>query len=125
MSISRRPYPSQTAAKAIVSGYVTSGATWIEQFEIDQSGAQIAGADTSVWKFVFKRCDNGNADLTLTSGVEITVTQNTVNTLFAIHVNVSGMCGDYQADFAQQTAGGDVIHWASGIVTFTQENLGF
>jgi hypothetical protein len=115
----------QSGAKAIVSGFVTSGATWIEQFEIDQNGVEITDADTSTWKFVFKNCDNGNPVLTLTSGSEITVTQNTTSTIFAINVDVDGMCGDYRADLAQQTPGGDVIHWASGIVTFNQENLGF
>lgn len=115
----------QTGAKGIVSGTATSGATWIEQFEIDQNGAQIDQADTSVWKFLFKDCDNGTPMLTLTSGAEITVTQNTTSTIFAIHVNVSNMCGDYRADLAQQTPSGDIIHWASGVVTFIQENLGF
>jgi hypothetical protein len=115
----------QTGAKALLSGRVTSGATWIEQFEIDENGAEISGADTSTWKFVFKHCDSGSPVLTLTSGVEITVTQNTTSTIFAIDVDVSNMCGDYQADFAQRTSGGNVIHWASGIVTFVEENLGF
>lgn len=114
-----------TGAKGIVSGRVTSGATWIEQFEFDQNGAEITDADTSTWKFVFKDCDSGAPVLTLTSGAEITVTQNTTSTIFAIDVNVSGMCGDYQADFAQQTPDGKIIHWASGVVTFTEENLGF
>lgn len=116
---------NQTGAKGIVSGQVTSGATWIEQFEIDQNGAQITGADTSTWKFVFKTCDTGAAVLTLTSGSGLTVTQNVTSTIFAIHVAVSNMCGDYQADLAQKTAAGDIVHWASGLVTFTQENLGF
>jgi len=35
------------------------------------------------------------------------------------------MCGDYRADLAQRTATGDVVHWASGVVTFINENLGF
>ncbi len=115
----------QTGAKGIVSGFVTSGATWIESFEIDQNGTQISGADTSTWKFVFKDCDNGNPVLTLTSGSEITVTQNTTSTIFAISVDVVGMCGDYRADFAQQTNDGKIIHWLSGIVTFVNEQLGF
>ncbi|WLB49237.1 hypothetical protein QIH93_15085 [Bradyrhizobium ottawaense] len=120
-----RATPLQSGAKGLVSGTVTSGATWIESFEIDENGAEITDADTSTWKFVFKHCDSGNPVLTLTSGSEITVTQNTTSTIFAIHVDVSNMCGDYRADLAQQTPGGDVVHWASGTVTFIQENLGF
>lgn len=115
----------QSGARGTVSGRVTSGATWIEQFELDQNGVEITDADTSTWKFVFKHCDGGSAALTLTSGSEITVTQNTTSTIFAIDVDVSGMCGDYQADLAQQTPAGKIIHWASGIVTFVEENLGF
>jgi hypothetical protein len=125
VAVVNRASNTQTGAKGIVSGQVTSGATWIEQFEIDENGAEIAGADTSTWKFVFKRCDSGTPVLTLTSGSEITVTQNTTSTIFAIDVDVTGMCGDYRADFAEQKANGDIIHWASGIVTFVEENLGF
>jgi len=125
VGLMNRSSQSRTGAKGIVSGFVTSGATWIEQFEISQNNLQITDADTSTWKFVFKNCDNGTPVLTLTSGVEITVTQNTISTIFAINVDVSNMCGDYQADLAQRTPGGDIIHWASGVVTFIQENLGF
>jgi len=120
-----RSSSTQTGAKGIVSGSITSGATWIEQFEIDQNGLQITDADTSTWKFVFKRCDDGTPVLTLTSGSEISVTQNTTSTIFSIHASVSNMCGDYRADLAQKTPSGDIIHWASGVVTFIQENLGF
>ena len=115
----------QSAAKAIVSGRVTSGATWIEQFEISENNGEVPDADTSTWKFVFKECDSGSPVLTLTSGSEITVTQNTTSTIFAINTDVTGMCGDYRADLAQRTATGDVVHWASGVVTFINENLGF
>jgi hypothetical protein len=120
-----RQSSTQTGAKGIVSGRVTSGAQWIESFELDQNNLEIDGADTSTWKFVFKHCDSGSPVLTLTSGSEITVTQNTTSTIFAIDVAVSGMCGDYQADLAQRTAAGKVIHWASGVVTFVEEELGF
>lgn len=120
-----RNNPLQSGAKGIVSGVVTSGATWVEQFELDQNGAQITGADTSTWKFVFKDCANGTPILTLTSGSEITVTQNLTSTIFAINVAVSNMSGDYQADLAQKAADGSITHWASGIVTFVQESFGF
>lgn len=123
--MSTRLSNAQSGARFIMSGRITSGATWIESISLDQDGAQISGADTSTWKMVFKRCDNGTPDLTLTSGAEITVTQNTTATVFDIEVDVSNMCGDYRADFAEQTSGGNIIHWASGTVTFVEENLGF
>lgn len=117
---------TMTGAKGLVSGAVSNGATWIESFEIDQNGAEITGADTSTFKFTFKKC--GSIALTLTSGEEITVTQNTTSTIFAIDCpqgSLDSLCGDYDADFAQQTAGGDIIHWLNGTVTFIEEDLGF
>lgn len=123
-----RQHSTNTGAKGIVSGTVSNGATWIESFELSQNDLQISGADTSTWKFVFKRCDGGNICLTLTSGVEITVTQNTTSTLFAISCaasSLSSMVGDYTADFAQRDVSGNVTHWLSGTITFIDENLGF
>lgn len=113
-------------AKGNVDGTITSGATWNESFEFSFNNLEIVGADTSTWKFLFKHCDGGAATLTLTSGAEITVTQNVNNTIFAINCLVPVMQdGDYQADFAQHDASGNIIHWLSGIVTFEYKNLGF
>lgn len=123
-----RQSSAQTGAKGIVSGTISNGATWIESFEMDLNGAQIAGADTSTWKFVFKKCDGGSPVLTLTSGSEITVTQNTTSTIFAINCpqgSIDALCGDYQADLAQRDASGNITHWLNGVVTFNEENLGF
>lgn len=118
----------QTGAKGIVSGVVSNGATWIESFEIAVDGAEISGASTSTWKMVFKECDGGSPVLTLTSGTEITVTQNTTSTIFAIDCPQSALddlCGDYHCDLAEQTSGGDIVHWLNGVVTFIEEDLGF
>jgi len=123
-----RRHSTNTGAKGIVSGTVSNGATWVESFEIAQNNLEISGADTSTWKFVFKRCDGGSVCLTLTSGIEITVTQNTTYTLFAINCavgNLSSLVGDYIAEFSQKDGSGTITHWASGIVTFINENLGF
>lgn len=123
-----RQSSAQTGAKGIVSGTISNGATWIESFEIDLNGAEIAGADISTWKFVFKKCDGGSPVLTLTSGSEITVMQNTTSTIFAINCSqgsIDALCGDYQADFAQRDVSGNITHWLNGVVTFNEENLGF
>lgn len=123
-----RQHSTQTGAKGSVSGTVSNGATWVESFELSQNDLQITGADTSTWKFVFKHCDGGNVCLTLTSGAEITVTQNGTSTLFAIacpNGNMANMVGDYIADFAQKDTSGNITHWLSGTVTFISENLGF
>lgn len=123
-----RQHSTQTGAKGIVSGTVSNGATWIESFQISQNNLQISGANTSTWKFVFKHCDGGNVCLTLTSGTEITVTQNTTYTLFAINCSagsLTNMVGDYIADFSQKDVSGNITHWLNGTVTFINENLGF
>lgn len=121
-----RQHSTQTAAKGIVSGTVSNGATWIESFQISQNNLQITGADTSTWLFVFKHHDGGNTCLTLTSGTEITVTQNGTNTLFSISCTIPcNIIGDYRADFAQKDVSGNITHWLSGTVTFISENLGF
>lgn len=118
----------QTGAKGIVSGVVSNGATWIESFELSQNDLEITDADTSTWKFVFKQCNGSSPVLTLTSGTEITVTQSTTKTIFAIvcpQSSLDSLCGDYQADFAQQDPDGNIIHWLNGTVTFIEEDLGF
>ena len=118
----------QTGAKGIVSGVVSNGATWIESFELDQNNLEITDADTSTWKLVLKHCDGGSPVLTLTSGEEITVTQATTKTIFAINCpqsSLDALCGDYQADFAQQDPDDNIIHWLNGTITVIDEDLGF
>lgn len=117
-----------TGAKGILSGTISNGATWVESFQLDQNDLEITGADTSTWKFVFKECNGGPPVLTLTSGTEITVTQATTHTLFAIvcpQGSLDSLAGDYQADFAQQAADGTITHWLSGVITIVEEDLGF
>lgn len=120
---------SQTGAKGILAGTISNGATWVETLEFSENGAEISGASTSTWKMVFKECDGGSPVLTLTSGSEITITQNTTETLFAINCPQSSLDdleGDYHVDIAcQATGGGAITHWASGIVTIIDEDLGF
>lgn len=112
-----RQAASQSAARGLVSGVVSNISSWIESFSVEQNNLEIAGADTSTWTFTFKRC--GSTVLTLTSGSEITVTQHTTYTLFAIESAIpSSMCGDYHADFVETRADGNTVHWLHGIVTF-------
>lgn len=117
---------SRTGAKFIWTNTISNGATWIESFELSQNDVEISGADTSTWKLTIK--SNGAVVLTLTSGSQITVTQNTTSTIFAIDCpqgSIDGLCGDYDCDFAEQTSGGDIVHWCNGTITFIEEDLGF
>lgn len=112
-----RQTSSQTAARGIVSGFVSNISSWIESFSIEQNNLEIANADTSTWTFTFNR--GGSSDLTLTNGSEITVTQHTTYTLFAIEADIpSSMCGDYHADLVETRADGKTVHWLHGVVTF-------
>jgi len=114
-----RQSSTQTGAKGIVSGFVSNIATWIEQFQISQNDLPIDNADTSTWEFTFKIWDSTTADLTLTSGSEITVTQGDIGTLFAIEADVpTTMSGDYHADLLETRADGNTVHWLHGTVTF-------
>lgn len=115
-----RQSTSQTGAKGTVTGSVSNLATWIEQFQISQNDLPIDGADTSTWTFTFKRGDrHSSSALTLTSGSEITVTQGTIGTLFAISAAVpSCMHGDYHADLIETRADGKKVHWLHGVITF-------
>lgn len=116
-----RQSATQTGAKGIVSGTVSNIASWVEQFQISQNDLPVDGADTSTWTFTFK-CGEGRSatsDLTLTSGVEITVSQATTATLFAIEADIpTTMCGDYHADLIETRADGLTVHWLHGVVTF-------
>lgn len=116
----------RTGARFLWSNTVSNGATWIESFQLSLNDLEISGATTSTWKLTLKR--NGSTELTLTSGSEITVTQNTTSTIFAIDCSqgtIDNLCGDYDCDFAEQTSGGDIVHWCNGTVTFIEEDLGF
>ncbi len=115
-----------SGAKFTWSNAISNGATWDESFELSQNDLQISGATTSTWKLTIKRC--GSIVLTLTSGSEITVTQNTTSTIFAILASqgtIDSLCGDYDSDFAEETAVGSIVHWCNGTITFIEEDLGF
>lgn len=116
---------AQTGAKNIWSNVVSNGADWIETFEGSQNGAELPNADTSTWTILIKPCGGGSPVLTLTSGAQITVTQNTTSTIFAIDAPPpSSLCGDYEADLVEVTALGKRVHWCHGVITFIDENLG-
>jgi hypothetical protein len=126
MSMSRARSAGQSGAPAILSATVSNGASWITSFRGDVDGAEISGADTSAWQLNL-RDDCGAVVLSVSeSAGTLTVTQSTTYTLFSISVpyaSMSALCGDYRGDLIEETAGGDRIHWASGVVTVRDEPL--
>lgn len=114
----------QTGARFIWSNVLSNGASWIESFELAVNGAELAGADTSDWRIVVKECDGGSPVLTLSSDGDLTVTQNTTETLFEIDADApTSLCGDYEVDLVERTAAGKIVHWCNGIFTFRKDNL--
>ena len=109
------------------TGTVSNGATWSDTFDLyDNGNVQISGANTSTWKILVKQC--GTTVLTLTSGTEITVTQNTTKTSFEIDCpqsSINSFVGEYDVDLAEETSGGTIRHWCNGTFTFIDEELGF
>ncbi len=114
-----------TDARFIAQGVISNGATWITSFELSENDVEIPNADTSQWRLILKKCESGSIDLTLSSGSEITITQNTTSTIFEIscpQASLSALCGDYYLDLVQKD-GSDIIHWINGGMTVRDENL--
>lgn len=116
-----------TGARFNLSGTISSGASWIETYTFQVAGGIVhADADIWDWQFNFRKDYGSGPDLSLTTGTELTVTNSSEATSFAIAVgpdDLASMEGDYIADIAYEDADGNRIHWAHGIVTFRNEPI--
>ena len=118
------------AAHNIISGDVSTGATWSESFVIrDQSGADIIDIDDHSYQFQFRACDSDtSAELTLTSAAsEVTASESGGVTTIAIacaQSRLTNMRGDYVADLVSKT-GSTITHRGHGKVTFTNAPVAF
>jgi hypothetical protein len=124
MSMSRARSAGESAAPIAMRALISNGADWIDSFRGALNGAELAEADTSAWQ-VNLRDDSGSVVLSVSvSAGTLTVTQATTHTLFEIevpHASLSALCGDYQIDLIQETAGGSRTHWAHGVATVRHE----
>lgn len=114
----------RTGAKGIIDATVSNGADWVESFNIDVSGAQISGADTSTWQLNVRDGDGVVVLSANTTDATLTVTQNTTYTTFDISVSqasIADLDGDYTIDLAETTAASVIVHWLHGKVTFYDE----
>lgn len=118
-----------TAARFIVSGFVSTDASWIEEYNFQVDGGVIdADADIWEWQFNFRAAvsdDSPALSLSTTAGT-ITVTNGADSTTVAINVppdDLSDLEGDYIADMAYETAAGVRVHWAHGIISFRNEPI--
>jgi hypothetical protein len=123
--------PGQTGARGIISGVISSGATWWEDLELTEDGTVITSADTWTWRMTFR--ESGNEDsiaLTLsTTDGTLTISQGADATTIQIRVvytALSAMEGDYICDLASldtSTTPDKLVHWAHGVVTFRNEPI--
>ena len=126
---------SQTGARAILSGVVSNGSTWVEDVAMTEDGTVIASADTWDWTMTF-RTDrtSDSADLTLTTDAgTLNVTQGADASTLEIRVakaSLSAMEGDYICDLKSldttdttADSAGRSIHWGHGVVTFLNEPI--
>ena len=114
-----------SGARFLISGYVSTGASWIEQYVFQFAGAPIADADDFEWQFNFRTAygDAPSLSLSTTAGT-LTISQGSESTALGIdvpHASMSALEGDYIADLVYENDSGDRVHWAHGIVTFRNE----
>lgn len=124
------------AALFSLSGEVSNNATWSEDIYFLEAGA---GMDLTGLSFQLQfrakpttsREPNSTADLTLsTAGGELVITDddNSVASILRIGVpytTISNLLGEYQADLVSKDVSNTLSHWASGVVTFSQNPIAF
>lgn len=119
---------SGTAAKFLISGFISVAASWIEEYNFQVDGGVI-DANAALWEWQFNfRSDYGDSPALSLSTVAgtITVTNGSDSTTIAINVppdDLASLDGDYIADMAYENTDGDRIHWAHGIVSFRNEPI--
>lgn len=122
-----------TAARGIISGEISNGATWIEDIEITEDGTAIAGTPASwTWTLTLREDSETTAILTLTTtDSTLSISQGTDATTLQIRCPQSSLTNlrdDYIIDIRSQDtsdvtveSGGKIIHWAHGSVTMLNE----
>lgn len=118
------------SAHNIISGEVSTGATWSEVFILrDQDGNDVTGVEGDDLQFQF-RCfeDDTSPSLTLTSDdSEVTASEGagvTTVVIYCAQSRLGGMEGDYVADLVSKD--GDVLtHRGHGTVTFRKSPVAF
>lgn len=128
MTASTNRHPLGSSANTIVSGFISTGASWIEDVEMSEDGAAITDADDFTWQFNFrKEYANTSADLALsTTAGTLTIVQGSESTTLQIRVDpedLSNLDGDYLADLVYEDGDGNRIHQAHGTVTFVYEPI--
>jgi hypothetical protein len=114
-----------------ISGFVSTGATWDEYiyFTSSGSGMELTGL---AFQLQFREASSdSSAILTLsTADSELVITNDTDGNPTILRINVpyttiSAMEGDYITDLASKDGDDKLVHWGSGIVTFTKNPVAF
>lgn len=118
---------ASSSAKRRLDGVVSNGATWTDTIILSDDGAEISGASSGEWRLTLRCTFASSADLTLSSGdSELVITQNTDYTSITLDVapaTLANLCGDYHADLVHETTGGDITHWAHGVITVQDDPI--
>lgn len=120
------------AADNTVSGIISNGVTWYEEFQVkDQNGDDVTGLTLDAFQFQF-RCseDRDESELTLsTADGTLSVAEAGGVTTITINVpqsTIADMEGDYVADLVSKAASNSrLIHRAHGVVTFRNDPIAF
>jgi hypothetical protein len=114
-----------------ISGFVSNNATWDEYiyFTSSGSGMELTGL---AFELQFRECPDGTSTtLKLTTAdSQLVITNDTDGDPTILRINVpyttiNGMKGDYIADLVSKDGTDKLVHWGSGIVTFTQNPVAF
>jgi hypothetical protein len=114
-----------------ISGFVSNNVTWDEYiyFTSSGSGMELTGL---AFELQFRECPDGTSTtLKLTTAdSQLVITNDTDGDPTILRVNVpyttiSGMKGDYIADLVSKDGDDKLVHWGSGIVTFTKNPVAF
>jgi hypothetical protein len=114
-----------------LTGVVSNNSTWDEYIYFARSDEGLDLTDLS-FQLQFRACPNGtSAALTLsTASGQLVITNDTDGNPTILRINVpyttiQGLQGDYFADLASKDDDDKIVHWASGIVTFSQSPIAF
>lgn len=121
-----------TAARGIISGEISNGATWVEDLEITLDGTAIAGTPAS-WTWTLTLRDScGATVLTLsTSASTLSISQGTESTVLQIRCpqsSLANLADNYDINIRSQDpsdttveSGGKIVHWGHGSVVMLNE----
>jgi hypothetical protein len=123
-----RNHPRNGSAHNVITGVVSTGATWSESFVIrDQDGENVVDIDDHDYQFQFRDEEDDTAAVLTLSGSEVTAAESngvTTITINCAQSRLSSMSGGYVADLVSKS-GSTLTHRGHGVVTFNNSPVAF